>query len=77
MPPVSYYVPARVCMQLVDNYYTVRSLASRVYVEMREIDLSAKSDDGTLREDSYLSRWFKLLGEATVPSAARTRTFSR
>lgn len=53
-------------MQLVDNHYTVRSLAPGGYVEVQEIDLSAKSDDGTLREDSHLSRWLKLLGEATV-----------
>ncbi|KAM6529642.1 hypothetical protein FALCPG4_007772 [Fusarium falciforme] len=44
----------------------LQSLAPGGYVEVQEIDLSAKSDDGTLREDSYLSRWLKLLGEATV-----------
>ncbi|RSL43529.1 hypothetical protein CEP54_015047 [Fusarium duplospermum] len=44
----------------------LQSLAPGGYVEVQEIDLNAKSDDGTLREDSYLSRWLKLLGEATV-----------
>ncbi|CRJ81553.1 hypothetical protein BN1708_001922 [Verticillium longisporum] len=44
----------------------VRSLAPGDCVEVQEIDLNAKSDDGTLREDSHLSRRLKLLGEATV-----------
>ncbi|RSL64897.1 hypothetical protein CEP53_003880 [Fusarium sp. AF-6] len=44
----------------------LQSLAPGGYVEVQEIDLNAKSDDGTLREDSNLSRWLKLLGEATV-----------
>ncbi|KAG7120276.1 methyltransferase tdiE like protein [Verticillium longisporum] len=43
-----------------------RSLAPGDCVEVQEIDLNAKSDDGTLREDSHLSRRLKLLGEATV-----------
>ncbi|RSL89655.1 hypothetical protein CEP52_014859 [Fusarium oligoseptatum] len=44
----------------------LQSLAPGGYVEVQEIDLNAKSDDETLREDSNLSRWLKLLSEATV-----------
>ncbi|KAK7402457.1 hypothetical protein QQX98_011784 [Neonectria punicea] len=42
------------------------NLAPGGYFELQEIDLLAKSDDGTLSDDSALSRCAKLLGQACI-----------
>ncbi|KAH6986600.1 S-adenosyl-L-methionine-dependent methyltransferase [Ilyonectria destructans] len=43
-----------------------RYLAPGGYVELQEIDVIIKSDDGTLTEDHTLGKWTKLLEEAAA-----------
>ncbi|KAH7137874.1 S-adenosyl-L-methionine-dependent methyltransferase [Dactylonectria macrodidyma] len=43
-----------------------RYLAPGGYVELQEIDVIMKSDDGTLTEDHTLGKWTKLLEEAAA-----------
>ncbi|KAG7403854.1 putative methyltransferase tdiE [Fusarium oxysporum f. sp. rapae] len=43
-----------------------QNLAPGGYVELQEIDVIMKSDDGTLTEDNALLKWNKLLNEAAI-----------
>jgi hypothetical protein len=43
-----------------------RNLTPGGYVELQEIDVIMKSDDGTLTEDNALLKWNKLLNEAAI-----------
>lgn len=43
-----------------------RNLAPGGWVEIQEIDVMARSDDGTLTSDSVIMKWCKLLDEASV-----------
>lgn len=43
----------------------VRALAPGGYVELQEISLFARSDDGTLKNDGQILKWLNLLGEAS------------
>jgi hypothetical protein len=44
----------------------VRNLEPGGYVELQEIDVIARSDNGTLNEDQALVKWTKLLEEAAA-----------
>ena len=44
----------------------LRNLAPGGYIEIQEIDVMMKSDDGTLRDDSAIMKWSNLLNEASV-----------
>ncbi|KAI1071379.1 hypothetical protein LB507_011687, partial [Fusarium sp. FIESC RH6] len=43
-----------------------QNLAPGGYVEIQEIDVMMKSDDGTLRDDSAIMEWSNLLNEASI-----------
>ncbi|EXL90215.1 S-adenosyl-L-methionine-dependent methyltransferase [Fusarium oxysporum II5] len=43
-----------------------QNLAPGGYVELQDIDVIMKSDDGTLTEDNALLKWNKLLNEAAI-----------
>lgn len=44
----------------------LRNLAPGGFIEIQEIDVMMKSDDGTLRDDSAIMKWSNLLNEASV-----------
>ncbi|KAH7461701.1 hypothetical protein FOMA001_g18825 [Fusarium oxysporum f. sp. matthiolae] len=48
------------------NPKLARNLAPGGYVELQDIDVIMKSDDGTLTEDNALLKWNKLLNEAAI-----------
>lgn len=48
------------------NPNLARNLTPGGYVELQDIDVIMKSDDGTLTEDNALFKWNKLLEEAAI-----------
>ncbi|KNB20725.1 hypothetical protein FOXG_17657 [Fusarium oxysporum f. sp. lycopersici 4287] len=46
-----------------------QNLAPGGYVEIQEIDVIMKSDDGTLGDDSAIMKWSNLLNEASVKAS--------
>ncbi|WZH50357.1 S-adenosyl-L-methionine-dependent methyltransferase [Fusarium acuminatum] len=48
------------------NSNLASNLAPGGYVELQEIDVMMKADDGTLTENNAISKWSKLLNEASI-----------
>ncbi|KAJ9412782.1 hypothetical protein QL093DRAFT_2540300 [Fusarium oxysporum] len=52
--------------EYLKKIYYLRNLTPGGYVEIQEIDVIMKSDDGTLGDDSVIIKWSNLLNEASA-----------